>query len=198
MTGIDGRHASYRTGIPVAFATVGLLLAAACGGGSGSGERSGGGSSAPASAVAYSACVRAHGVPNFPDPGSGGQVPKADAQQLGVSSSRLQSAQQACAGLMPIPAGSTDEQQQELLCGTGTCSPAVVQRWMNGLETLAICLRAHGEPRWPDPIITSLRGHPPVPHFPYEQGGIDHHSPQVLAKVQACVRLTGFQGLPLP
>ena len=32
------------------------------------------------SAVAYSACIRSHGVPNFPDPDSSGQVPKADPQ----------------------------------------------------------------------------------------------------------------------
>jgi hypothetical protein len=202
MTGVDGRLASYGPGVPIiVIATVGLLLlGAACGGGSSTrGDSSGGESSGPAAAVAYSACVRAHGVPNFPDPGSGGQVPKADAQQLGVSSSRLQAAQQGCAHLIPTPAGSTDEQQEELLCATGdNCSPAVVRQWMNGLQTLAACLRTHGEPHWPDPIITSLAGHPPAPHIPYEQAGIDHHSPQVLAKVQACVRLTGFQGLPLP
>ena len=38
----------------------------------------------------FAQCVRSHGVPNFPDPGSGGQVPKADPQQLGVSSARFQ------------------------------------------------------------------------------------------------------------
>jgi hypothetical protein len=143
--------------------------------------------------------MRAHGVPNFPDPGSGGQVPKADAQQLGVSSLQLQAAQRGCAHLIPTEPGSTEEQQQELRCATGdTCPSALVQQWMSGLRQLARCLRTHGEPHWPDPIITSLAGHPPAPHFPYEQAGIDHHSPPVLAKVQACVQLTGFQGLPLP
>jgi hypothetical protein len=81
---------------------------------------------------------------------------------------------------------------------TGDCSQATVQRWMSGLRTLARCLRSHGIPNWPDPIITSLAGHPPAPHFPYEESGIDHHSPEVLAKVQDCIRLTGFEGLPLP
>jgi hypothetical protein len=178
-----------------------VLLAAACGGGGSSG-RSGastsGGSTRSASAVAYSGCMRSHGVPNFPDPASSDQIPKADPQQLGVSSAQLQAAQQACQHLIPNT-GSTQEQQQEAHCAmAGDCSQAVVQHWMSGLRTLAQCLRTHGEPNWPDPIISSQGRNRGMPHFPYEQAGIDHHSPQVLTKVDECVRLTGFQGLPLP
>jgi hypothetical protein len=201
MIGIAGRRAPSWPGVPVGLiATAGLLLLAACGGGpSTSGGPSESSSSGPASGVAYSACVRAHGVPDFPDPGSRGQIPKADAQQLGVSPARLQAAQQACVHLLPTDPGTTQEQQQELQCSTGgDCSAAVVQQWMSGLRTLAGCLRSHGEPKWPDPVITALAGHPPAPHFPYEEAGVDHHSPQVLAKVQSCIQLTGFQGLPLP
>jgi hypothetical protein len=184
-----------RTGV-TAIATAALAVAAAaCSGG---GSPHAGRTSSSASMVAYSACVRSHGVPNFPDPGGGGQIPKADAQQLGVSNSQLQAAQQGCAHLIP-PTGQTAEQQQETQCAmAGSCSQAVVQQWMTGLRTLAQCLRSHGEPNWPDPIITSLAGHPPMPHFPYEQAGIDHHSPQVLTKVDECTRLSGFAGLPLP
>jgi hypothetical protein len=148
--------------------------------------------------VAYAACVRAHGVPNFPDPGSAGQVLKADPQQLGISGSQLEAAQQACAHLV-APTGETAEQQEETQCAmSGACSPAVVQHWMSGLRRLAQCLRSHGEPNWPDPVIASLAGHPALPHFDYDRAGIDHHSQPVLAKVDECVRLTGFQGLPLP
>ena len=77
---------------------------------------------------------------------------------------------------------------------SGTCSQAAVQTWMTGLRTLAVCLRSHGVPNWPDPVLTSQG----LPHFPYDQTGIDHHSASTLAKVKTCVRLTGFQGLPLP
>jgi hypothetical protein len=59
--------------------------------------------------------MRSHGVPHFPDPGSGGVVPKADAQQLGVSSSQLQTAQQACAQLIP-PTGANAAAGQEAQC----------------------------------------------------------------------------------
>jgi hypothetical protein len=142
--------------------------------------------------------MRSHGVRNFPDPGSSGQVPKADPQQLGVSASRLRAAQQACAHLIPN-SGSTEEQQQETQCAMADdCSQAVVQQWLSGLRTLARCLRSHGVPNWPDPIISSQGRNRGLPHFPYSEAGIDHHSPQILAKVQVCIGLTGFQGLPLP
>jgi hypothetical protein len=36
-------------------------------------------------AVAYSHCMRSHGVPRYPDPYSDGQLPKVGAQQLGVA-----------------------------------------------------------------------------------------------------------------
>jgi len=101
--------------------------------------------------------------------------------------------------LIPPASGDTAEQQQELQCAeSSTCSQTVVQQWMSGLRTLADCLRTHSEPNWPDPIITSLAGHPPAPHFPYQQAGIDHHSDKVQNEVQECIELTGFEGLPLP
>jgi hypothetical protein len=191
-----------RTAVAVIAAAVLALLAAACSGspssaGSGGSPNAAGTSGSP-SAVAYSACMRSHGVPNFPDPTSGGQVPKADPQQLGVSTSQYQAAQQACQHLIPAT-GSTAEQQQETQCAMAdNCSQAVVQQWMSGLRTLAQCLRSHGEPSWPDPIISSQGRNQGLPHFNYSQAGIDHHSSQVLAKVQVCIDVTGFEGLPLP
>lgn len=139
--------------------------------------------------------------PNFPDPSGNGQaVVKADPQQLGVSTAQYDSASQACLHLLPNT-GSTQEQEQETQCAmAGTCSQAVVQQWMSGLRTLAQCLRTHGVPNWPDPILRTAPGHGPdaLPHYPYEQAGIDHHSAAILAKVKTCVNQTGFQGLPLP
>ena len=63
-----------------------LLAAVACSGpppaGSGGSPAAGGSAAAP-SAVAYSHCMRSRGVPNYPDPPSGGQVPKADRAATG-------------------------------------------------------------------------------------------------------------------
>ena len=57
------------------------LPAAACSSGGpssagASGSPQAGGSANSSSGLAYSRCVRAHGVPGFPDPGSGGQLSK--------------------------------------------------------------------------------------------------------------------------
>ena len=65
------------------------LLAAGCGGGAALlGSRASPdfdpATTTTSGAVAYSACMRSHGVPNFPDPDSQGNFPSID--QLGVSS----------------------------------------------------------------------------------------------------------------
>ena len=51
-------------------------------------------------ALAFARCMRSHGVPNYPDPTSSGLV-KESLQQLGVSSSRFQSASSDCNHLLP-------------------------------------------------------------------------------------------------
>ena len=53
----------------------------------------------PPSAIAYSVCMRAHGVPNYPDPDSKGNLRPAGPQQLGVSTISLPS------GRASLPAG---------------------------------------------------------------------------------------------
>jgi hypothetical protein len=169
-----------------------VLVMAGCGGSTPL-AGSGGSSSAP-SAIGYSVCMRSHGVPGFPDPTANGPVLKADPQQLGVSPARYELARQGCQHLLPNT-GTTEEQRQQTQCMTsGTCSLSTVQTWMTGLRALAMCLRSHGAPNWPDPVLTSQR----LPHFRYDEAGIDHHSVSTLDKVKTCIRLTGFQGVPLP
>lgn len=191
-----------RLGLAIAGAALVVVTLTACDAGSsspsGSGSPSAGGTSTTGSAVAYSACVRSHGVPNFPDPTGSNAVVKADPAQLGVSATQLQTAQQACSTLLPLTGDNTEQQQETQCAEQGDCPQAVVQQWMSGLRMLAQCLRTHGEANWPDPVITSLGGHPAAPHFLYTQAGIDHHDPHVLDVVDQCVQLTGFQGLPLP
>jgi hypothetical protein len=146
----------HRSVFAVPLAAVALLAAAcshsspgpgvaAVGSATGSGgSPHAGGTSTSASAVAYSACVRSHGVPNFPDPTSNGQVPKTDPQRLGVSSSQLRTAQHVCQQLYPT---SSLEQCSE----TGVCSPADRQELLNRMRVFAQCMRSHGVPDFPDP-----------------------------------------------
>ncbi len=105
-------------GALIAVLTVAGFCLAACGGPSTPGVATGSttatstganssahGSTGATGLLAYSSCVRSHGVPNFPDPASGGGIPKETAQQLGVGLSRLQAAQNDCKHLLPAGGG---------------------------------------------------------------------------------------------
>ena len=135
--------------IAAAILALVLLAAVACSSGSGpssagsGGSPAAGGSAATPSAVGYSHCMRSHGVPNYPDPPSGGQVPKADPQQLGVSTSQLQAAQRSCRHLYPRNGGALGASLRQ--CEeTGNCPQAMVHRVMNSMLAFS---RVHARPR---------------------------------------------------
>jgi len=181
MKGITAPHPQCRRGLPVAaiVATALLALLVACSGGGpssagSSGSPTAGGSTGSPSAVAYSACLRSHGVPNFPDPNGSGEIPKATAQQLGVSSSRYQTAQTACAHLLP---------------DSGGASPVEVAQMMSGMRGFAQCMRAHGVSNWPDPS-TDNAGYPVF----YLHNKIDANSPRVMTTIHTCQPLLPQSG----
>ena len=162
-----------------------LLAAVACSGpspaGSGGSPAAGGSAAAP-SAVAYSHCMRSHGVPNYPDPPSGGQVPKADPQQLGVSSAQLQAAQRSCRHLYPGNGGTLGASLRQ--CEeTGNCPQAMVHRAMNSMLAFSRCMRAHAVLNWPDPTVDS-QGRPGFNLVPIH--GTDWNSPQIQNKIYEC------------
>jgi len=148
------------------------------------------------SAVSYSDCMRANGVPDYPDPGSGGQLPKGNAQQFGVSDSQLQAAERTCQHLLP---DAESWQQQIQQCETaGVCPPSVVQQALTIMREYAQCIRSHGVPDFPDPVLDS-EGRP---YFDVSGAGISHqftHSPQFMAKDAECERqVGGSAGVPVP
>jgi hypothetical protein len=162
------------------IATAGLaLLAAACGASTGShvaqlgstATQSSSSSNPSASsaqangAVAFAHCMRSHGVPNYPDPTSSGQLVKESVQQLGVSNARFQAASRGCNHLLPNG-------------GSGP-SPAQVQLVRAQALKFSPCMRAHGVPNFPDPASD---GRIPDP----ASFGIDQGSPKFEAANQAC------------
>ena len=116
-------------------------------------------------AVAFSGCMRSHGISKFPDPSSSGAIPKATLQQLGVSSGRFQAAQRACQHLLPNGGAGPDAAQ--------------LQRARAQALSYAECVRSHGVPNFPDP---GSDGRIPDP----ATVGIDQRSPKFEAANQAC------------
>jgi hypothetical protein len=177
----------------VIIATAGLaLLVAACGG---SGSSPSGRSTSSGSGIDYSTCMRAHGVPNFPDPDSTGSLPKPDAHHLGVSSPRLRAAQHACQHLLPnygraINAGSISKCMM-----ADDCPQALVEQVLTEERSFAQCMRSRGVPNWPDPVIDS-QGRP-VFAISISKDGFNPYSPPIWARGNDCSHLMpGLPGAP--
>lgn len=163
------------------------LLAAGCGGGSPS--RSVASVASTGSATnsnptpgtpfdKYSACMRSHGVPQFPDPTNNGRTLNlrvGPGQAVDPESPQYRSAQDACSSL--VPGGSA-------LTGH-TITPAETLDYLRA----AACVRAHGVAGFPDPTITN--GHV---RFTLPQG-IGANSPRVQKAIAVCRKLIPA-GLP--
>jgi len=172
------RHAGLVTaGIVAAGITV-----AACTDGPSS-PRAGGlsadGSTPATGLLAYSSCVRSHGVPSFPDPASSGGIPKESSQQLGVSLSVLEAAQGACQHL--IPAG------QSL---SGQTRQTVTGQQQEYYLKAATCMRSHGITNFPEPVFSGGQV-----EFPQLQRLVDVGSPQFTRAYHVCQKLIPA-GLP--
>jgi hypothetical protein len=126
-------------------------------------------------AVAYSACMRTHGVPNFPDPkisNNGSEHKVAIRVTPAITGNpHFDSAQQACAKL--APGGGP---------GEGSNRPIGTQEQSQYLKAAA-CIRSHGIPSFPDPTFSGGGVHLP------KTAGVNPHSPQVRAAEEACQSL---------
>jgi hypothetical protein len=120
--------------------------------------------------------MRSHGIPNFPDPNSSGQIPKEEILQLGVSTSVLRTAQGACQRLWPYQAPSRAQLQQQLT---------------DDLK-FAQCMRSHGVPNLPDPTISNGRV-----VFVISVSRVGMSLPQLLGKAHECQHVLP-PGSPLP
>jgi hypothetical protein len=178
--------------LPVILATAALaMFVAACSGSphsassAGSSAASNAAGSKTSRLVAFSHCVRSHGVPGFPDPQAGATNAKfPGAQQLGVSSSQLDAAERACQHLLPV--------------GTDDLFPAAeVPILVRAMLPFSSCMRSHGVAKFPDPAVDS-EGRP---FFPLSTAGISlnySHSQQFTAVVNECQHLVPRQlgGIP--
>jgi len=126
----------------------------------------------------FAACMRAHGVPQFPDPTNNGttlHIQVGPAQALDPASPQYQSAQAACGSLVPGGLGLRGH----------TVTPAEQLDYLKA----AACVRAHGIADFPDPTITNGQ----VKFAPPQD--INTNSPQVQAAFTICRKLIPA-GLP--
>ena len=137
-------------------------LATACGGGSSPAASARGGPTHREAALAYARCVRAHGVPNYPDPDSNGKFHILPEGPQGTA------ADHACHHL--------------LSAGAAPMSQSQVQHALSQLLKYARCMRAHGVPNFADPQATNGM-------ISVGAQGMDVHSPQFQAANRACQSL---------
>lgn len=111
-----------------------IALLAACGSSTDHHSRSR--SIADSQAVQYSACMRSHGVPHFPDPGANGSIELTPSSGLDLQSPSSQRAQEACQHLMPGP----------------KTPPKMTASAHTAALRFSKCMRSHGVPSFPDPV----------------------------------------------
>ena len=122
--------------------------------------------------LAYSQCMRAHGVPDFPDPvGNSLQLKASQGSDLDPTSPQNIAAQKACKSLQPAgpPGGKVDAAQQA-----------------NALKYSA-CMRDNGVPNFPDPVFSDGGVQLKITN-------IDPNSPQFVAAQKACQSLQPIGG----
>jgi hypothetical protein len=84
----------------------------------------------------FSACMRKHGVSNFPDPNGQGQISIGSGMGIDPGSPTFRSAQTTCRKLLPNGGQATPQQRAEM---------------QQQMLAYAKCMRAHGIADFPDP-----------------------------------------------
>jgi hypothetical protein len=141
------------------------LLAAACGGSS---APTAAAQTAYQKAVAYSQCMRAHGVPNFPDPDSKGNVLITPADHLAQGAPQFVSANKTCEHLDPFT----------------PLTPAQIKEDTAQALKFVACMRAHGITGMADPVVNAQGITSRIP------AGFSPSSPVFRSAQHACQNLT--------
>lgn len=113
------------------------LLIAACG----SSSKPSAAAASADPALQFSRCMRAHGVTDFPDPDAQGEIAIHDSSGLNPQSPAFQAAQQACGRFSPKGPPPTTSASQR-----------------TAALRFARCMRANGQPGFPDPTLRAPAG----------------------------------------
>jgi hypothetical protein len=113
----------------------------------------------------FSACMRKHGVTNFPDPNGQGVITIHSGMGIDPGSPTFGSARTACEKLLP---------------NGGQPTPAQIAQRQQQMLAFSACMRAHGLKDFPDPSGGGLRLHV------HAGGDLDPNNPTFQKAQQAC------------
>lgn len=121
----------------------------------------------------FSACMRKHGLPNYPDPNSRGVITIDSGMGIDPGSPAFRSAQATCSKLLP---------------NGGQPTPAQIAQQQQKLLAFSACMRAHGVKDFPDPSNGGLQiaVHP--------GSDLDPSNPTFQKAQQACRKYLPFKG----
>jgi hypothetical protein len=180
--------------LAVAAACSGLLAAGCGGGSSGAKVAQVGSTEATTTAaglsgrskrdalVAFSACMRSHGLPKFPDPevvGNGMRLNFGSENGIDPNSPQFKNAQQACRKLLP---------------NGGVPTARELAKQMKQALGYAACMRGHGVPKFPDPKASSDGA---IEWGVGPPAGVDPNGPQFKAALKMCNELVPGAHAPL-
>ncbi|MGO9971260.1 MAG: hypothetical protein ACLP01_00215 [Solirubrobacteraceae bacterium] len=167
---------------------VAALLLAACGSSSASSSTVGAAGQVPVKAngsLAFAKCMRASGVPNFPDPGANG-----------TGSLQIAASQRAGSGAS-LSVNGVPVNGPAFRAAMTKCSPELphnggqvplAEMQANALA-MARCMRAHGVPNFPDPTVRSGPGGGVAVRIGGPGSGVDPSSPAFQSANKTCMPL---------
>ena len=94
---------------------------------------------AGADGAKFAACMRGHGLPNFPDPNGQGVIQLGAGSGVDPGSPKFRTAQEACNKLLP---------------NGGRPTPAQIAKMQKAALAFSACMRSHGLKDFPDPSFT--------------------------------------------
>ena len=124
----------------------------------------------------FSACMRRHGVPNFPDPNAQGVIQIHSGMGIDPGSPAFEAARTACSKLLP---------------NGGQPTPAQIAQRQQQVLQFSACMRSHGIKDFPDPSNGGLQiqVHP--------GSDLDPSNPTFQRAQQACKTFLPFKGVGL-
>jgi hypothetical protein len=131
------------------------------------------------SMLAFAKCMRAHGVPNFPDPKPPGEIPTVHVTEPAPSGGFTANPNS--------PAYQAASNDCRPLADASPVAPGGANQVIASQLKFAVCMRGHGVPNFPDPTSTGEIG---------DDGAIDgvnQNSPAFQSAEKTCGKAPGFR-----